>query len=498
MKAKRKILIETIKNSYIYCWLYFLFERCPILTISLFYYFSLFLSTSNRILLLLTLVYAFVLYKHLKELKQSLWLVFIATLPFAKGKALSFLLLSRDWIVQNPVFDIAYYFPIYLSDIFLLILLYLYFRNLASNHNIPKIPKYSVFLVLFIGVSLLAIFNGIFPDIAILSAIQLFKLGLVFFLPLILRINKAYIDNTLRVLSAFVIFQAIWILHQHVNSGPLGLDLEVYLPGTEFGITAVENQELYRASGTFFEPNKLGVFMLMHFLLFLSVLVVKKSASRFEKNVVVIATISSFISLILAGSRGVYSLLIVMCFLLVLISKRWLLVKKVYIKTYMLMLVLLLLITLFASSAFLLTRLQSFGSLFGPDGSGTYRVQLNQYALRLSLSNPLGVGLNLSPYFFATFFPQENFIFDPTYPHNIYFQVLAEAGIFGFVFFLLFLVGSFREFILKNDKGPGFPFFAAAFAFAIAANMYPIFIDNPEVFSFFFLYLGLMSYVPVK
>jgi O-antigen ligase len=118
-----------------------------------------------------------------------------------------------------------------------------------------------------------------------------------------------------------------------------------------------------------------------------------------------------------------------------------------------------------------------------------------QYAVRLALMNPLsGVGVNLSPYFLAVSFPFEKFVFDPTYPHNLVFELLAETGIIGVTLFTLFVYLSFGIFYKKHGRSHQLnEFGVAATVYLACAQVYPLFLNRPEIFSYLFLYLGLMQ-----
>ena len=115
------------------------------------------------------------------------------------------------------------------------------------------------------------------------------------------------------------------------------------------------------------------------------------------------------------------------------------------------------------------------------------------YSVKLGMSHLNGVGINLSPYFFATKFTQDQFIFDPTFPHNIFSEIFAETGIIGLVLFFLFIYLTLRNhFNLKTRINI---FAVGSIVYLISAQIYPIFLNQPELSSFLFLYLGLAIYI---
>ncbi len=93
------------------------------------FYVSLFFCNSNKILLLLASFYTICLYAISKNINLAIFLTFMAVLPFAKGKAFKILILPIENINRFAFFDIEYFFPIYIADFFLSLLIYLYLRQ---------------------------------------------------------------------------------------------------------------------------------------------------------------------------------------------------------------------------------------------------------------------------------------------------------------------------------------------------------------------------------
>jgi hypothetical protein len=145
---------------------------------------------------------------------------------------------------------------------------------------------------------------------------------------------------------------------------------------------------------------------------------------------------------------------------------------------------------------FLLQRLKSLPTLFTSDGSAMYRIQLNVYAIKLAFKYFLGSGLNLSPYHLVTAFPNDDYFFDPAHPHNVFFQILAETGVLGLSFFFFFVYFIFRPVILNKENLNRFTI--GALLFLICAQVYPIFLNHPEILSYFFLYSGLHYQKKIK
>jgi O-antigen ligase len=463
-------------------------------TITLLYFGSLYFSTSNRSLILFSLIFLGCLYLHLRNFTQSLFLAFVATVTFAKGKSVEILLLPKELIPQSKIFNVSYFFTLYISDIFLVMLFFLYTRTkfmskqVIKRMSIPSEYKLPIItLVIYILCSLVPAIGSNFPEVILLSGVQFIRMLLIFCLPLYFPLlkKKQHRQQLYFVILASVIFQSFWTAMQHFTGGNLGKDIESMLPGFEVGIGSSENFEVLRATGTFFEASILGTFLFMNMCLILFLLFQKKELIK--KKLYYFGLIAGFVAIIYTASRGIYLLAVLLALSALFVKRQqvWKYVQKVPNKKKIAVFILLFMLP-FVS--FFVTRISSLPNLFDATGSGTYRVQIALYALRLSSINPLGVGLNLSPYYFATAFPLEKFIFDPSHPHNIIFQLLAENGIIGTVVFCIFLFFLARPFLSKKKKINGF--FIASSIFILCAQFYPIFISQPEILSLFFLYAG--------
>lgn len=466
-----------------------------VFTLTILYYTSLYFSINNRTLLILTLIYFLTLWRLVKHIKLALFLVFLVTLPFAKGKGFQIIILPKEQITRWALFKISYFFPLYLSDFFLLLLVYSYIRDKIFRGKSTPIPQKLILPLVFILIfafSTLTASGGVFSNVVLLSAIQLIKLVIVFAAVFLLGTKGSnWLLHLYSITSASVIFQSLWVILQRLNDGPLGKDIEVFIPGTEFGIRSSENVELFRSTGTFFEPSILGTYLLMHISL-LTIVLLKSKTSLKLQSIYITSIILGLIALVFTGSRALYLVILIFAIVIGYFYREKLM--PTFTRFNMKKLALPAIGIGFIILPYVLNRLSSLLSIFTQYGTATYRLQMMQYALRLAQANPLfGIGINLSPYYLATAFPQEKFVFDPTYPHNLIFQLLAETGIVGTVLFLLFLYAVFRNALMPklihiNEFG------IAALVFILCAQIYPIFLNHPEILSFMFLYLGMFLY----
>jgi O-antigen ligase len=144
---------------------------------------------------------------------------------------------------------------------------------------------------------------------------------------------------------------------------------------------------------------------------------------------------------------------------------------------------------------YLAHRIETLADVFSQYGSANYRLAMMQYSTRLAIDNLWhGVGINLSPYYFATEFAGEQLIFDPTYPHNLFFQLLAETGLVGILIFIALVHDIIKPFFQYLNRGIIKKYSLAAGVYLLCAMFYPIFLNHPEISSYFFLYAGLVSF----
>lgn len=412
----------------------------------------------------------------------------IAVLPFAKGKDIEIILLPKEEILRLAVFDVGYYFPLYLSQLLLGIAVYTSFRLYKFAIFTKQITIAMCVFCLFILVATIPSLYSQFSAVIMLSAIELVLCFVVFVLPKLLKVSRRTLQLVNHTLCASVLFQTTWVLAQVYNQGPLGRDMEARSARVFF----TEGGNAVRFSGTFFEASILGTFMLMHVVYFSQILVHKQYTSLAEKWIYVVTILAALVAIAFTGSRGIYAITVL--YGLYFLWKYNSGVIRIVRSTNKTIAGIVLTLFLLLVSPYIYARFSSIPTLFTPQGSGTYRIQIAQYAIRLAERNIFGVGLNLSPYYFATAFSSEQFVFDPSHPHNILFQILAEMGPFGLCVFLFFLWLLYRPLYVKKIPDDVIPYATASLSFLLAAQFYPIFISQPEILSFFFLYAGIMRW----
>lgn len=427
----------------------------------------------------------------MSDFKQALFLIFVASLPFAKGMTFEWIIIPRALVPQFALYDVGYYLILSPSYVFLITALYVGVRSWRNrNINIIGMPIIVTF-ALFLLCALPSLLNTSFSTIVALSSVQLALMGVVYLLPVLTGFTKTTAKNLQYVFAAFTTLESFWVVLQYISRGPLGRYIEATLALNRYGVTPGENSFLLRLSGTFFESSILGTFMLMHIFYFSELLFRRAYSNKTELYIYALSMFGALVSIILTASRGIYALFLVAGLIFFFVHRREL-SRKVFNKRVIKIVILLLLCGTFPFLSYLTDRIQTIITIFAPGGSGDFRLALIQYAARVAQVHPFGVGLNIAPYVFAVGFPGER-IFDPSQPHNIFFQILAEMGAPGLIAFLLFLWVVYRRYVLTPVSRAA-PYFVSSLIFLFAAQFYPIFISQPEILSYFFLHLGLMSW----
>lgn len=473
--------------------------------VTLLYYVCLVFVNANIHLLIVTSLYALAVFWLVKTWWLALWFVLLVTLPLAKGKTLVYTLIPKeDLVARNAIFDINYILSFYLSDGVLLLLYWLIVRqpiqHLKSVTQIFKPLRWlSWTFLLFLAVTIWPHRDATLLPIILLSCGQLIKTCLVFLLPTVVlsvfadRKKQFWFMTQIAFLSG-VFLQTTLTLLQFFNNGPLGWYIEAILPlgksGEPIAISTMENADILRVSGSFFDPSLLGSFMfsMMIWLWYQKPGITPlwlKWASITAANVAILLTSNRLLMV---------TLLVWWCYQALSFFKQNYYQKKRFLKTQFSWLLGFVVVLLILAMPYLSNRLNSLTSLFAKYGSGTYRIELARYAMRLVAEQPWGVGLNLSPYYLATQFNQEIVSFDPSPPHNIFFQLLAETGYVGVALAVWLFYLIYRPMLGSKAPQPKFLVTGAGMAglaFVYCAQFYPVFINQIETFSWLMIFLGL-------
>ncbi len=132
------------------------------------------------------------------------------------------------------------------------------------------------------------------------------------------------------------------------------------------------------------------------------------------------------------------------------------------------------------------------------EGLASVRYELWVETLRILVRNPLGVGLHVSGYLDALR-PAGIFLANP---HNIYLALAVNTGIPGLLFFLGLMVNTVRRANLARrvqtaeGRSVASIIFVMLIAFLISGMVEPIYGNGIKLQHFFWLIVGIASYLP--
>jgi hypothetical protein len=463
-----------------------------IFIISSIFYISLFFCSSNILFLLLSLLYCSVLWFITRSIQEALLLTFIAVLPFNKGKTLQIPLLPTSLSHVTQMNDMYYHATFTISDIFLVMNYYVAIRTILLREKRPPVRiavSTACFILFILYAGITSALNGNYV-VPLLSTAQLVKLLFILLLPTFTKAIHITKFITI-VLIAFTIFQSAWGGIQYIQKSKLGKYIEATSNEYLQGKVAWENPDLFRINGTFVDPDLYGTFMLM-MVAFCSTNYILEAKNKkqhiFSMNMYAILAGISILSIILTGNRAIYLLIPLILFVIVMRTKAPIEILRKLISGKNILITVFILLAILP---YLILRLRGLSTLFNASGSGTFRIQMIYYSARLGIDALVGVGLNLSPYYFATAFPTENFLFGTAYPHNLFMQIFSELGIIGLILFLAFIYLVYRQFLLSKYSNLNLPFYLASMGYLACALFYPLFLNNIEIISFFILFIGI-------
>lgn len=260
--------------------------------------------------------------------------------------------------------------------------------------------------------------------------------------------------------------------------------------GNSFGVSVLQNpswfveingKPLMRAIGLFPDPHMLAFFLGMILPVVLVMFFYKK---RYRKILFVIFCLMS-VALALTFSRGGYAGALAGIFVTsVLLWKKLDVQSKAFAAAFVLLLV------VFISLTPVISRF--FSSFDLSEGSNSSRLIIWEQSLNVSKANPiLGVGLGNYP---LSLNFNENYRSAVT-SHNVYLDVLAELGIFGFLAWLFFLFSAARNcwITLRTDSNIVFVFgcaFLGSLSYFVVHSFFETPIFNPTILAFLMLFVG--------
>lgn len=365
-----------------------------------------------------------------------LYSLFFAVLSWFRPKYALFLLLALlpTYQIRFQVFSI----PATLLEVMILILFVIYFvRNREEIIKVrEKLGEWQWLIIAWIAIASIAVFVA--PDLRSAAGIwKAYFIEPILLLLVFLSLVKTKKDTSFVIgaLSFSALYISIWaILQKFVGGGVLS--------------TEVWGQaQAWRATGPFFHPNFLGLYLSPIILL-----VIGQAVSYFKKNILItsyglLVTIVSLIAIILARSEGALLGMFVGLVFLGLVYRP---IRKWTIAGLVIFIVI---IGLLPGARGYVLEKATFSDL-----SGQLRINIWQGAREMIQDNPVaGVGLNgyqkLAPSYQNRYYhPQTGELISVEthpYPHNIFLAIWLELGLVGLFIFVFTIVRFFSDGIKK-------------------------------------------------
>lgn len=373
--------------------------------------------------------------------------------------------ISLGWLYRASVFltmlgavSIYTLGPIHIRPYQIPLIFAVIIHILSSMKNATSItvPKYTIWLLLFISIVIISIANAAFPLFGIKQLILLFSYVFLFFGLSRICINEQELIfmHKAILLSCFVCcVYGIYML------------IQTNMPGVP-----KEGGYLYTRPKAFFkEPNEFGQYLVFAFGYVFSEYIsdTKIVNKRYLKIIYILLTVILIINM----SRGAWLGNIVSAFIVLhyqnisifakMISKK--LIKVLVIFT------LLLITTLVSVSIIKMTdsnisvgRLivaRSIALFKGKDPTAAIRLNNNLRAMNAVFENPIigiGFGNMFSLYGNSRYFEGNNNEGLFATSSNLFSDICAETGILGLFLFILFLIALFKhgKYLINNAKNP--------------------------------------------
>ena len=359
--------------------------------------------------------------------------------PFS---AVSFLMLPVMFYKTKSVFHWPDFMPLF----FLLWNVFLFFLNPHSN---------SLFGILILGEMTVAYF-------LLRNFLQMDDLKV---LPLLF--------------SSMLIFQSFIALLQFLFHGNIGILVETTNIDFPFGLTASEEEGLFRSSGATYHANTLAMILIILYPYLYHFKSIFFSTMKFVWIFVLFSTFSR-IAWLIGGAEFIY---------LNISSLALILKKKFNIFLFMIFF-----ITLFMFNPLFLIRMENVPEALNEQGSWGVRMKTYKEAWHLFSQSPIiGVGANMyltsiidDP---VTDLYQQGQVSVFKKIHNFFFEILTDNGIIGISIMSVFLIAVLKRTI--NDKYK-IVFYAktAMISFLIFVQFHPLFL-TPQM-RFIYLLSAIM------
>lgn len=399
------------------------------------FYLTVYFGPGKPFYFLTYFISALLFYLSFHNLALSLIYSLILALFFDIGLA------ARYFLLEPQFFDLGSGYLISPMTIITLFLLLISLKKRFTKHHLADKVIFLFLawcLIFFIFFPQPNIFYGLLSLVEIIIIFYLFRLYFQ-------KINLPVINT---IIISLVVYQIFLSIVQTVNYGLTGIIAETINLDNPFSITAIEDENLSRISGSFGHPNFLAAFIVTLLPLFIYFFP-GKSNHQWGKTVI-------FFPLFFTFSRIAWLISLILTPYLIWIGR----LKKLNIFTVK-KVSLIILLGIFLGGIYqlyplLITRIMSLPLAFEESGSFGIRIKLVEEAVNIISSYPLtGVGLNYSLLSYI-YYPVTD-LFSRVFPgrfykiHNTFLEILSETGLVGSLLFILFLILPVKYYLSERE-----------------------------------------------
>lgn len=423
-------------------------SRMRLFIIGLFIFFIIQFFAPNKIFYFASYYIAFIFFfLAVKDIAVSLILSLILALFSDIGLASSYFKLQPEFLNLGSGY--------WISSLTILLLNLLF---LSIFRKIKKITLADYALLLFFLWSV--IFNLFFPEPNIIYGLLRLAEGLLVYYLLRIYLRRKHFKYIAYIFIFLLIFQVFLSVNQFLFSRNIGILLEGVNIGDPYGITAVEESSLFRASGSFTHPNYLASFLItmMPFILLIPG----------RAWYILIFILMLYISLFLTFSRAGWAIGLIQT-TVYLFRKKLIIPRK--IKPSIIGIMVLIPIMIYFLFPHLSARLQSLNQALTSGGSFDTRYKLFQEGFNIISKFPLtGIGLNYSTIYYMFNPVTDLYLLIPNIGnyrlHNLFLEITAETGLVGLFIFLAFLSSIIKNYFdhrIKEERSFNEKFRQASF-----------------------------------
>lgn len=381
------------------------------------------------------IIYILFLVMVTKSITSSLWYATLGTLFFFKAKYFSIPFISGLAAGEGLTTETPFVYYISFSMILLALLLFSMLRTRKGASIVLPVFGEFILIAFFLLIGSVSSSLSAFSTVSWFSLFIVIEYALIFYISIIICSDKKIFRVTIQMIIAFVVLNALLIVLQKMNGGPIGIILEDTSLGA-YGSFPVESPGFYRPGGIYFEPNLpaslINLVLPLSFYYFLT---------RTKWLIGITTKLVFFIlltALVYTGSRANWVIGFIAISTTAWYNRQKNTLSTIFtnprIIVMMAIVLLLLLPTLFS-------RISSISTLFTDDAGGwQFRLRHMTIAKDIMSANVFGAGLDVFQYHILNHYPPAYYFSHFTAAHNLLAEVGSSTGFIGLGIFISFFV----------------------------------------------------------